>query len=98
MKKKIAISTLLIMILCTASCAFVHVKSPYDKNLDRTELGTKRGTAEAYSILWLVSWGDASYATAAKNGNIRVLRHADQELFQVLFGVYTRWRVVVYGD
>jgi hypothetical protein len=81
-----------------ASCAYVHVKAPYDDNLDRTELGSKVGTAEAYSVLWLVAWGDASYATAAKNGNITVLRHADQEVTQVLFGLYTRWRVLVYGD
>jgi hypothetical protein len=56
------------------------------------------GTAEAYSVLWLVAWGDASYEAAARNGNITVLKHADQEIFQVLLGVYSRWRVVVYGD
>jgi hypothetical protein len=54
--------------------------------------------AEARSILWLVAWGDASYAAAAANGGITTLRHADQEVFNVLFGLYTRWRVVVYGD
>lgn len=80
------------------SCAYVDVKTPYDQDLDKTELGSKKGEAEAYSILWLVSWGDTSYATAAKNGNITVIRHADQEIQQILFGLYTRWRVVVYGD
>lgn len=79
-------------------CAFVNVKTPFDRNLDKTELGSKKGTADAYSILWLVSWGDTSYATAAKNGDIKIIRHADQEVQQVLFGLYTRWRVVVYGD
>lgn len=86
------------MALFLSACAYVHVKAPYDNNLDRTELGTKIGTAQAHSVLWLVAWGDASYATAARNGNITVLRHADQEITQVLFGLYTRWRVVVYGD
>lgn len=98
-KKRICIFlgvVLLIMTLC--SCAYVDVKTPYDRNLDRTELGSKKGTAQAYSVLWLVSWGDTSYATAAKNGNITVIRHADQEVQQVLFGLYSRWRVVVYGD
>ncbi|MBW2200549.1 MAG: hypothetical protein JRF71_06885, partial [Deltaproteobacteria bacterium] len=56
------------------------------------------GTAEAYSVLWLFAWGDASYAKAAENGGITVLRSADQEIFLVLFGLYTRWRIVVYGD
>ncbi len=74
------------------------VKLPYDLDLDRTELGSKTGTAEAYSVLWLFAWGDASYAKAAENGDITILRSADQEIFQVLFGLYTRWRIVVYGD
>lgn len=98
-KKRICMAlgvVLLIMTLC--SCAYVDVKTPYDQNLDNTELGSKTGTAQAYSILWLFSWGDTSYATAAKNGDITVIRHADQEVQQVLFGLYTRWRIVVYGD
>jgi hypothetical protein len=80
------------------SCAYVNVKTPYDSNLDQTELGAKKGVSQAYSVLWLFTWGDASYATAAKNGDITVMRHADQEVQQVLFGLYTRWRIVVYGD
>lgn len=98
-KKRIGVALgVLLMIMTLCSCAYVDVKTPYDNNLDETELGSKKGTAQAYSILWLFSWGDTSYATAAKNGNITVIRHADQELQQVLFGLYTRWRIVVYGD
>jgi hypothetical protein len=90
------LSLLIATTLC--SCAYVNVKTPYDSNLDQTELGAKKGVAQAYSVLWLFTWGDASYASAAKNGHITVLRHADQEVQQVLFGLYTRWRIVVYGD
>lgn len=98
---KIALVSLLLLAFFAVSvsgCAYVNVKTPYDSNLDKTELGTKTGTAQAYSILWLFTWGDTSYATAAKNGNITIIRHADQEIQQVLFGLYTRWRIVVYGD
>jgi len=93
-------SLFLVMVIAIAvcSCAYVNVKTPYDTNLDKTELGAKTGVAQAYSILWLFTWGDTSYATAAKNGNITVIRHADQEIQQILFGLYTRWRIVVYGD
>jgi hypothetical protein len=98
-KKSWFFLVLLVLLSATlCSCAYVNVKTPYDSNLDQTELGAKRGVAQAYSILWLFTWGDASYATAAKNGRITVLRHADQEVQQVLFGLYTRWRIVVYGD
>ena len=93
-----AIFIILVVGLAFYGCAYVNVKTPYDKDLDRTELGSKEGTAEAYSLLWLFAWGDASYARAAENGDITILRSADQEIFQILFGLYTRWRVVVYGD
>ena len=92
-----AIATL-IGLLVLSGCAYVDVKSPLDVNLDATTLGAKKGVAEARSVLWLFAWGDASYAAAAANGGITTLRHADQEVFNVLFGLYTRWRVVVYGD
>lgn len=98
MRSVAKLTAVVFIALLLGACAYVHIKAPYDSNLDRTELGTKVGTAEAHSVLWLVAWGDASYATAAKNGNITVLRHADQEVTQILFGLYTRWRVVVYGD
>jgi len=100
-KSKFRHGTFLIVVAITfalSSCAYVDVKTPYDTNLDKTELGTKKGVAQAYSVLWLFSWGDTSYATAAKNGRITVIRHADQEIQQILFGLYTRWRIVVYGD
>jgi len=98
-KKSWRFFVLVLLIAATlCSCAYVNVKTPYDNNLDQTELGTKKGVAQAYSVLWLFTWGDASYATAAKNGHIKVLRHADQEIQQVLFGLYSRWRIVVYGD
>jgi hypothetical protein len=79
-------------------CAYVHTKTPFDTNLNNTDLGTKVGIAETRSVLWLVAWGDASYEAAARNGDIKVLKHADQETFQVLLGLYTRIRVIVYGD
>lgn len=88
----------LVMAMTVSGCAYVNIKTPYDSNLDNTELGAKKGIAQAYSILWLFTWGDTSYATAAENGGITVIRHADQEIQQVLFGLYTRWRIVVYGD
>jgi hypothetical protein len=98
--KKTVMVLLLIpaMALLLGSCAYVNTKTPYDLDLNNTDLGTKVGVAEAQSVLWLVAWGDASYEAAARNGNINVLKHADQEIYQILLGVYTRWRVVVYGD
>jgi hypothetical protein len=98
LKAKLAVVVLVLLALGVAGCAYVNTKTPYDRDLDRTDLGSKVGVAEAYSVLWLVAWGDASYEAAARNGDITVLKHADQEIYQVFLGVYTRWRVIVYGD
>jgi len=97
MKSGFKLAIILAVILVFTGC-YVHIKTPYDSNIDETELGSKVGVAHAYSLFWAVSWGDASYAAAAKNGNITVLKHADQETTQILVGLYTHWRVIVYGD
>ena len=93
-----AMAAFLLVALTLSGCAYLHTKTPFDTDVANTDLGGKTGTAEAYSILWLVAWGDASYAAAARNGDIKVLKHADQETLSVLFGLYARWRVIVYGD
>jgi hypothetical protein len=98
LKSKILPAIVLAIIFTASGCAYVNIRTPFDTDLNRTDLGSKKGFATAYSLLWLVSWGDASYAAAAKNGDITVLKHADQEMQQILLGLYTRWRVVVYGD
>ena len=98
MKFGFKLAIILSVILFFSGCAYVHTKTPYDQNLNETEMGSKVGTADAYGLFWLVAWGDASYAAAAKNGNIKILKHADQETKQIFFGIYSHWRVIVYGD
>ncbi|HAR46383.1 MAG TPA: hypothetical protein DCS05_09515, partial [Nitrospiraceae bacterium] len=47
---------------------------------------------------WLVAWGDAGTAAAARDGNITTVNHMDREAFSILFGLYTKTTTVVYGD
>jgi len=81
-----------------SGCLYTNITTPLDTDLDQTKLGTKIGKSEGQMVLGLVAWGDAGTQEAAKNGNITVLRGADQETFSVLGPVYVRWRTVVYGD
>ena len=81
-----------------SGCLYTNITTPLDTDLDQTKLGTKVGKSEAQMVLGLVAWGDAGTQEAAKNGNITVLRGADQEEFSILGPVYVRWRTVVYGD
>ena len=88
----------LLLISSLTGCAYVNTRSPYDNNLDETTLGSKIGQASNHSVLWLFAWGDASYAAAAENGEISVLKHSDVEYYTVLFGLYMRRTIIVYGD
>jgi len=45
MKSGIKLAIILAVILIFSSCAYVHTKTPYDQNLNETELGLKIGTA-----------------------------------------------------
>ncbi len=98
MKKNLLICCILFCSMLFSGCAYVDVKTPYDENLDRTELGSKIGTSYIESFCWLFAWGDSSYAAAAKNGGITVMRHADQQVQSYLFGLYARRTTIVYGD
>lgn len=88
----------LLLLFTLSGCAYVHTRTPYDENLNNTELGNKLGRASNHSLLWLVAWGDGSYAEAARNGDLKVMKHADVEVVSVLFGAYVRRTILVYGD
>ena len=79
-------------------CVFVDITVPLDTDLAETTLGSKVGKSSFQSILGLVSWGDAGTQAAAADGNLETIRHADQEVFLILAGLYYRHTTVVYGD
>lgn len=85
-------------ILFVSGCVFTDVKVPLDLNLEETKLGSKTGESSAQSVLWLVAWGDSGTQAAAREGDISTILHADQKLFSILFGLYSRHTTVVYGD
>ncbi len=97
MNKRILVVSMLAMVLFLNGCLFIHVKSPLDTNLDKTVLGNKIGKSSYQSILWLVAWGDAGTAAAAKNGGITELNHMDIEYFTIFFGTYYKATTIVYG-
>jgi hypothetical protein len=89
---------LVCMVLMLNGCVYTHITMPLSIELNKTDLGHKQGEASMYSLLWLVAWGDAGAAAAAKNGGVAVLTHMDREFEGILFGIYTRTTTIVYGD
>ncbi len=61
------------------------------------EKGSKVGTAESESLLCIISRGDASIETAAKNGGITKIKTVDYKVFSIL-GLYGKLTTVVTGD
>ena len=92
------LTCILILASTLAGCAFTNIRVPLDTGLENTELGEKVGYSSNYGVLWLFAWGDASYAKAAKNGNIKTMRHSDRELQQYFFGIFVKQTTIVYGD
>ena len=89
---------LLFSLMAMSGCVYTNIKQPLDTDVATTTLGTKVGTAQNESVLWMVAWGDGGTAAAARNGGIRTINHMDQEVFLILFGLYTRTTTIVYGD
>lgn len=100
MNKKSLICWLCLMlaVLCLQACAYSHVQRPLDTDYDSTSLGSKVGRAHIQSVLWLFAWGDAGSKAAADNGGITVIKHADTESTIILFGLYSKFTTVVYGE
>ena len=86
---------LLVMI---SACAYTKIQIPMDSDFDQTQLGSKEGRSHTTTILYLVSWGNGGTKAAAEDGGIKIIRHADREIFSTMFGFYTRITTVVYGD
>ena len=86
------------LVWIASGCAYMHVQRPLGTNFDNTQFGTKEGRSNAYSVLWLVAWGDSGTKAAASQGNIKIIRYADSEVKSVLLGLYSRVTTVVYGD
>jgi len=97
MKKALLICSALAC-LSLQGCVLTNIKVPLDTDLQDTDLGDKTGESSYRSVLGLVAWGDAGTQAAARNGEITTLKHADQAIFSVLWGIYYRQTTVVYGN
>lgn len=95
--KSITLPVLLAAMILTCGC-YLHITSPLDIDVDNTSLGSKTGKASFQSVLWMVAWGDAGSAAAAKNGDISIINHMDRERFTFLWGAYYKETTIVYGD
>ena len=93
-----SLAAVILAALPMSGCLYTKIRTPLDTDVASTTLGSKVGTSENQSVLWLVAWGDGGTAAAAKNGGIQTINHMDTEIYFVLFGLYSRTTTIVYGD
>lgn len=60
-------------------------------------VGVKNGKTSCSSILGLISTGDCSIASAAKNGGIQKISTVDYDVFTLL-GLYSKTTTMVTGE
>jgi hypothetical protein len=58
----------------------------------------KVGEGTASCILGLFSIGDASIHSAAAKAGITKIQHVDYKFMNVLFGIYSEYKIIVYGE
>ncbi|MGC9323472.1 MAG: TRL-like family protein [Desulfomonilia bacterium] len=56
------------------------------------------GRASCTSYLWIITIGDCSLQAALEDGNISKIHHVDSEFKSYIFGLYTTFTTVVYGE
>jgi hypothetical protein len=76
---------------------YSDIKAPIDTDAQTNAIGPRMGSASTTSILGLLSWGDASVATAVQDGNLSNVNHLDYEFLNILF-VYQKFTVNAYGE
>ena len=104
---RVALTTLLVFLFtgCTylapvippQGLLFSNIESTIDIDADETELGDLRGESSSYSALALFSFGKASVAAAAEDGDLEIITHVDYAYLNIL-GLFQRFTVIVYGD
>ncbi len=58
----------------------------------------KVGTGSTACILGLFSVGDASIHTACAQAGITKIQHIDYQTTTVLFGLFSSYKIIVYGE
>jgi hypothetical protein len=105
--KRIFASLLFCLALSLQGCAttgpmqgglFTSVSGPVAVTPYPVTSTAKVGTGSTACILGLISFGDASIHTACASAGITKVQHVDYHVTTVLFGLFSSYQVIVYGE
>lgn len=76
---------------------FTSISAPLDTDAEATDVSNmSSGSASTLCVLKLFAFGDASVATAAREGNLATVEHLDYSYLNVLF-FFENFTVTAYG-
>ena len=109
-----AIRGLFILLLCFAlsGCAatapgriYTNVVRPYSIDFKETPVGSKHCEIDLHSVQEpfsargiTVEWTSGEILAAAEKAGIDHIYYTEERVLSILFGVYERRRLIVYGD
>ena len=103
--KKISLFVAIFAVAVLAGCTSVMPRGGISTDVvlpvqaTNGQLGSKVGKAQCVSWFGMVASGDASIATAAKNGGITKISHVDWKVVSdIPVGIKTIYTTIVYGD
>lgn len=97
MKKLLIVPALLAWLAGCMPIGIIYTDAKLPRSVTDNEVGKKKGTSCAYSVLGVVAWGDASIRSAADAAGITEISAVDQDVMSILGIVYTKYCVQVSG-
>ncbi len=100
------------LILCLAGCSWIskgllytNVIRPYSRDFNNTPVGSKQCIIKDYKLKEPVSgygvsveWSKGQIQSAAREAGIENITYVDVQTLSFLLGIYTRKKLIIYGD
>jgi len=88
-----------LLMFCLSGCYYKWNTPMIHTSMNFNGTGqSKVGKATCKQFIWFFGDGDCSLTTAMKNGNISKVHHVDTDVNVLLWGIYSEYTMVVYGD
>jgi len=105
-KRAICLLCFLVLMGCTPyGRIYSDTTAPYSKVFRETPVGTKRCVLHDYQIKEPVTglnisaeWTAERIKSEANKSGIKDIYYIDQRTFSILFGIYKRKSLLIYGD
>lgn len=103
-------ATILIVLLLASGCStqgrlYTNITKPYSRDFNRTRTGTKVCVIKDHRLREPVSnynfsaeWTNETILKAAEKAGITNIHYADIHTFSILFEIYRRRTLILYGD